>query len=347
MTSSSPTLREVAAAAGVHHTTLSRALRGHPDISEKRTKELCEFAKKMGYVPDPMLRALAAYRTGTRPAAFHSLIAWLNPTPVNSFWRQHRTFRGYFDSAAQRAKQLGFKLEEISVDHSVSGSKKLNTIMNARNIQAAIIVPSPIVPVRLDFVDWRRIAAVRIGFTLAYPNFHTISANHHEAVLMVADELKKRGYQRPGLCLSKNMDERSNMQWFASFLRVQATYEEENRIPNYIFDTYSHDDFCRWIEQHEPDAIVAVGDDLIPSSLEKEGLRIPDDIGLAALVQPEHSDVISGIAGNHRGVGGAAVDFLVAMLNRRESGIPDSHQTLLMDNQWIECGTLRPRLEEG
>jgi len=338
-----PTLRQVAAAGGVHHTTLSRALRGHPDVSVARAAELRALAEKMGYVPDPMLRALAAYRSGRRPVAFHSVIAWLNPSPNREDWKRHRTYRTYFAHAAERARQLGFHLEEISLPKSGAGAERVTSILNARNINGVIVVPAPVAHISLDQIDWKTLSAVRIGHSLVKPKLHAITVSHHNSMLVVMRELRARGYVRPGLCISRSVDERVNRHWSAAFLREQVELPVKNRLAPYLFERYSHQEFCAWLDRHRPDAIIVVGDDLIPASLRRHGLRVPEDIGVVALVQPEEGDSMTGTVESNRSVGVAAVDFLVAMMNRQERGVPDYAQTLLIDSSWIDGGTLRPR----
>ncbi len=57
------TVRDIAQQAGVHYATVSRALSGHPSIPDHTKERIRTIAKQLGYVPDPMLSALAAYRT--------------------------------------------------------------------------------------------------------------------------------------------------------------------------------------------------------------------------------------------------------------------------------------------
>ncbi|HRP04381.1 MAG TPA: LacI family DNA-binding transcriptional regulator, partial [Opitutaceae bacterium] len=56
------TLSDVAKRAGVHVTTVSLALRNHPRLPESTRRRIQSLAKRMGYAPDPLLRALVAYR---------------------------------------------------------------------------------------------------------------------------------------------------------------------------------------------------------------------------------------------------------------------------------------------
>lgn len=345
--SPSPTLREIAAAAGVHHTTMSRALRHHPEISSARARELRAFAEKMGYVPDPMLSALAAYRTRRRPAAFHSVIAWLNPSLRRAEWRRFRTYRMYYESAADRARELGYQLDEVVLPRSGAGAARVTTMLNARNISGVIVGPAPVPGMRLDMIDWRSFSAVRVGESLHSPRLHAITAHHSQSMFRVMGELKERGYRRPGLFVSLHLDERTSYRWSSAFLRTRMGFgPEAEKVPLGLFPEEKADmgKLLAWIREGRPDVIVTVGEpDLLPTLRGKAGLKVPQDIGLCALVQPDDGEPITGIDENNPEVGAAAVNQLVAMMTRQERGVPANPHSLRIDNLWLEAGTLRAR----
>lgn len=342
-----PTLRQVAAAAGVHHTTLSRALRGHPDVSKAKAEELRAFAAKMGYIPDPMLRALAAYRTGRRPAAFHSVIAWLNPSVTRADWKQVRTYRNYFESAGQRARELGFQLEEITLPDVGSGAARVASMLAARNITGLIVGPVPTIGLQLDMIDWQQFSAVRVGESLTVPRLHAITAHHSNGMFTMMRKLAERGYRRPGLFMSRHMDERSGRRWSAAFLREQLEIiSVKNRLPPLLFPEVvaNMQHLAEWVKKKRPDVVIAIGEESLLPTLRQVGLRVPEDIGLAVLVQPPgEGELLSGLAENNAEVGRAAIDQVVAMMNRQERGAPRYPQTLRIDNQWVDGDTLRER----
>jgi len=57
-----PTLRDIAQAAKVAPATASRALSGHPAVAPATRRAVQAAARKLGWRPDPTLRALARYR---------------------------------------------------------------------------------------------------------------------------------------------------------------------------------------------------------------------------------------------------------------------------------------------
>ena len=57
------TIKDIAKAAGVSHTTVSRALHDHPAISQETVEKIKRLAVKMGYVPNATARGLKTRRT--------------------------------------------------------------------------------------------------------------------------------------------------------------------------------------------------------------------------------------------------------------------------------------------
>ena len=52
------TIKDVAKQARVSHSTVSRALRGNPSISDDTTKRVRQIAREMGYNPSAAARSL-------------------------------------------------------------------------------------------------------------------------------------------------------------------------------------------------------------------------------------------------------------------------------------------------
>lgn len=60
-----PTIKDIAKLAEVSHTTVSRALRGHPAISDETVARIKKIAEEVGYVPSAAARTLKTNRSFT------------------------------------------------------------------------------------------------------------------------------------------------------------------------------------------------------------------------------------------------------------------------------------------
>src|ERR1043165_8780605 len=75
------TISDIARATGLHYSSVSLALRDSPKIPIHTRNEVKAAAKKLGYIPDPMLKALSVYRSHVRPKSFQATLAWVNSHP--------------------------------------------------------------------------------------------------------------------------------------------------------------------------------------------------------------------------------------------------------------------------
>lgn len=76
------TIDDVATAAGVSVATVSRALRGLPNVADSTRRRVQRAAEELRYSPDPAAARLAAGRTGTVTVAIPALDGWYFSTVV-------------------------------------------------------------------------------------------------------------------------------------------------------------------------------------------------------------------------------------------------------------------------
>ena len=99
-----------------------------------------------------------------------------------------------------------------------------------------------------------------------------------------------------------------------------------------------------WISQAKPEVILAPSDFIFPH-LKAWGLRVPKDISFASLALgiTKNDDYLSGIDQNNKNIGRSAVNLLVAMLERQETGVPETPTHLLIDGFWRDGLTAVPQ----
>ncbi len=337
------TLRDIARRAGVHFTTVSLALRNHPRLPATTRERVQAVARELGYVPDPMLSSLAHYRSTLRPAGYQATVAWVTNHPKRSGWREVRVFEQYFDGAAARAEELGFKLEEFWLRERGLTPQRATQILRARGIGGLILAPQPGPGVSLE-LEWDAFSAVAIGFSLARPSLHLVCLHQYRAIRLALRELLARGHRRPGLVLLRASDERVEQNWSAGFASGLAELAPRDRLAPLLLDRWDEGRFLRWVERHKPDVLLSKLLEVGPA-LQASGREAPRDLGVAYLTHASAEAGLSGISENPHAVGAAALDHLTGMLHRNERGVPALAHHLLIEGAWIEGATVRHRAE--
>lgn len=95
--------------------TVSLALRHHPSISAATRERIHALAIRLGYRPDPVLQALVAYRSKQAVPIFHGSLAYISAWRDDAEWQHLGTYRQYYESARERASELGYQLELYSL----------------------------------------------------------------------------------------------------------------------------------------------------------------------------------------------------------------------------------------
>lgn len=79
--------------------------------------------------------------------------------------------------------------------------------------------------------------------------------------------------------------------------------------------------------------------------LKKAGLHVPEDIGYLTLTYYAVLGAVAGIDQNTREAGAAAVDLVIEQLFHNERGIPRKPKVVMIEGEWVDGPTVRPRAE--
>lgn len=340
MPSTRVTLGQIAARAGVHVTTVSLALRDSLKLPAATRERLRALAEEMGYRPDPALNALNAYRGNVRSHAYQSTVAWLNNYPEQQQLLRIPSFRDYHLGMCQRAEELGYALQEIWMHEPGLTPDRLRKRLQARGISGIILFPQP-EPAAMAPFAWDDFSAVSIGYSVTSPQLHRVTNHQFRSALILLRELRALGYRRIGLYLPEEYDRRVNLGPSSAYAAYDRTLPDEERVP--VLVTRYRDDSVRigrWLAEHRPEVVISQHFRLWDLCL-ANGLRVPDDIGLAYLHINKGDSLLSGIYQSDQQIGRVALDVLVAMLHRNERGVPAIAQHVLIDGEWMPCKSTR------
>lgn len=336
-----PTQKTIATLAGVHTSTVCLALKNHPTIPAATCARIQKIAAEVGYQPDPMLSALAAYRTTLRPATFHGQLAWLSVSNARFDWRKVPVYTAYMQGAARQAEHHGYTLQDYNLGERDMSLKRLAGIMQARGVRGILVSPLPAAHTDLDF-PWERFSAVSLGHTLGRPELNLVTANHHKSLRLIFHNLVKLGYQRIGLALPGDLNVRVGDHYLSAYLVEQNEIPAARRLKPFLEMPPTQAGFGRWLKKTRPDAIIT-SCYLFPKYLQELGVKVPDDLGMAVVFKKVSGDNFAGIDQNVQRTGAVAIDLLVSMIQRNEVGIPSNPLQTLVNGQWVMGETVRMR----
>lgn len=335
------TVRDIAKAAGVSHSTVSRALQGSPLVQPETKKRLVKLAEEMGYRPDPMLSALTAYRSKVQLRKQRNALAFVIGPYVKEGWRD------IIDSAHKRAERLGFDLQLYIWDEKLPAARQ-SEILRSRGVRGLIVGPLTKenhlieLPLRLSYFSF-----VAIGRFISTPKINTVTPNHFGSVRQAVKHLREKGYRRIGLALLERLNYHVDDRIRTAYMAYQSGLPKSEQVPACFPADESHEEeeISEWIKREKPDAIISYShyyDDLIA-----EGFKIPEDFAFASLnLNSRYEHKVAGTNVNDHMVGQVAVNQLNSQLLVGEIGAPEVQQTIIVDTFWEE-GTTAPALDSA
>ncbi len=359
-----PTLQTIADATGFHRMTVSRALRNDPSIPTKTRDKIREKADELGYRPNPLVSALMAQLRTTKPPSFRATLAWINDHPGVNPWKTAPYMRPYYEGAVDRASQLGFQLEEIAVPYLESLGPQahvtqIRRILNARGIPG-LVLPLNYRP-HLSKQNWSGFSVAVLGrhkSNIDYPVPghprepipHSVAEDYYYNMRLACLSLRELGYKRIGWVSNRWFDTSTDSLYTAAYDQEQLGAEPANRIPSFCFADRTvlgptpPAGLDAWFSAHKPDVILGrFGEMNQWIKALKLGQHTPDyaHLGLADDVKGW-----SGIDTQMHVLGAAAVDMVVAQINRNERETPEHPKEVLIRGTWVTGKTTRGAKEK-
>lgn len=333
-------VREIAAAAGVSHITVSRALRDAPNVSAETKARVREVAERLGYRPNPLVGAYAAQIRRRKGEAGGCTLAWLSGEPLDF---KRPWLRPYQRGVERRAKELGFALDESICTRGLS-PRRLATLIEARGIRGIIVPSLHYFAAEVPEIDG--VVMVSLGSSLASRPVHTVSPDSFVNVGTLFSHLLSLGYRRVGFCEHLFGTALTQGTALGSFLFHQRRLAKRDRVEPLIgLDVGNQEQACRrkfedWVRKTKPDCVIS-GFHHPAEWLRGMGLDVPGDIGLAHYRLADDTPGWSGIDPDPEAMGAAVVDLLSAHIQRNEYGTPSLAKHMKFAGNWAQGSTTR------
>ena len=345
------TLADIAKAAGVHVTTVSLALRNHPRLPLSTRERLQEMARKMGYAPDPLLRALVAYRGRNMERRSPCTLAYVTNWDSAWGWKKVTAHPDFYDGARRMAEELGYKLEHFWMREPGLTHGRLSSILAARGINGVIIASHQRqVDDSLHF-DWSRFSAVKIDYFPHKPELHNVTNDQCSIIRLAMQRVIAAGHRRIGFVMHRGWNYSVDHLWSAGFLCEQADLPARDQIPMLLFpDAEPIEDWMNeskidvivplnrlkeWIRRYEPEVIISKASFVLPRLAELR-LQVPRDIAFVDVFLDTFDGWAAGVRQNHETVGELAVEILAGQLHHNKFGVPAIPTTTLIEGTWFD-----------
>lgn len=332
------TIKDVAEAAGVSISTVSKVLNGHYSISEKTAERVRGIMREMNYYPNANAQSFAS-------GSNHTVVLLANLAPNAAFQNPHmfEIIAGLEEALCKR----GYRLILRGTD-ATSACGIAEEIISRRSADAIAVHvgvmshPLAAVLTRLQFPH----------IVLGAPDFDSqvcwIDNNNTYSGTVAASFLLSRGYKRLAFIGGKSYD-------LGSALRLQGVKQGLSNAGAKLEDQYiwlgesTRADGFRMAEgllsqKKLPDAIICANNYIAlgcVDAVNKRGLRIPKDIGVMAFDNFPFSQIIEPpltvVDINVRDMGAQAAKFLTDIMRHPNTQI----QTYITTSNVIVRGSTR------
>lgn len=272
------TIYEIAEAAGVSISTVSRVMNTPEKVSPSTRSRVEEVLKKYNYVPSSLARGLVKSETKTvgillpniQKSFFHTTAQVLE----KAFFEQ-----GYMSLLCCIEENIECEMEYIRMlaEKKVDGLVLVSSIFSTPKVFKSLQNYMPNTP------------AVIINGTSSGPNIYTVFTDHRPGIQKIFDHLEERGYQRVYLYYtSKSQNTAKKIEVFQEI--IEQRHSDLKAAEYIVHGDETLDAIRNFAKALQPKltvrtAVLFANDELAAMgcrAFQEKGLAIPGDIGIVA-----------------------------------------------------------------
>lgn len=336
------TQKEIARLAGVNQTTVSRALRNHPQITLKTRQHIQSLAKKLGYRKNAFASFLIQQRHNKEEKPYHATLALLCGHKKYNPLHRHIPYSLTFKGAQQRGAELGYKIEQFWVHKPGFSDQRLHSILQARSIPGLMLLyfdPSEI------NLDWNQYSVIFAGRNRLPAPFNLVTFDYYEITLETLQRVFAMGYRRIGMYIAEQLNQNFNQRFEAAYHLFQQQLDPKHRIPLFKYGKKTKTmasekkQTMNWLHRHQPEVILQQGPH-VQDWLHETKPNHSQDIKYIHLEIRKKNDPATGFYIPYEQQGATAVDMLVGQLHRNEKGTPKKTHIVYLEAEWNQGKTV-------
>lgn len=273
------TIREVARLARVSPSTVSRAIAGHPRISEQTRRRVLEAMEHLGYRPNAIARSLV-----TRVSRTLGIVLY---RPADQAFA-HPFFAEALRGVASVAQAHGYSLMVTTAETYEAESQQCLAMLQDRRADGAVLLASREPDPLIEELLRQRYPFVVLGRVPGHPSAYWVNNDNFQATALVVSHLLELGHRRIALVggrpeLVVTQDRRDG---FLTALQEAGVSVPADWVALGDFTwEHGHREARRLLQQPQrPTAIVAMDDVLAAGALRAArelGLEVPQDVSIA------------------------------------------------------------------
>ncbi|GIU93507.1 MAG: LacI family transcriptional regulator [Acidimicrobiia bacterium] len=268
-------IEDVARASGVSVATVSRALRGLPNVSPATRRRVMEVASHMGYRPDPNAARLAAGKTATVGLCVTAIPIW---------------YTGQVSAGAEAVLTVaGYDLVLIVVADRQTRRRTLGEAAGlAKRVDGLLMVD--IVPTADERVGLQRAGLPWVMVGAADPSTPSVVVDNMGGAAQAARHLLELGHRRIGLISGgraafENSTPRERRDGFVEALaEAGVRFDPRLERPGNFSALGGYEAMMALLESSDrPSAVFAMSDEMAIGAARaaaERGLKVPDDLSV-------------------------------------------------------------------
>lgn len=336
-------MADVAREAGVHQSTVSRALKNDHRLPELTRKRILEVVERLGYRPNPLVSALIAERRRSHPSGYGATIAFLTSGSSRRLWRESSVrYAVSYTAIQEHLQKRGYSLEEFWLEEPGMSPDRLKQILQHRGIHGAIVSPLPGGLHTVNF-DFSGVAAVALGYTLQSPVLDHVAVDYYHMMKRIVSLLLERKFRSIGFITTKRTSDRVSHLSMGAFLTERYQFPKVLLQPLTVETETDPAPVLKWFQKYRPEVLITPTQgeyDRIHDWLTGEGIKVPQQVSMVC-GDCHQNTTQSGIVQDLDAEAEAAVEWVTSRVERAIFGVPVRPRTVLVGGVWREGNSLR------
>lgn len=338
------TQSDIARLLGISRATVSLALRDSALVRSDTRDRVHAAARSMGYKPNPTITSLMSQVRAKKSPAISSELAYVSLGSPTEIWKHNPIHAQWKQGFIYKANSLGYGVATFcaGIRGGISLSR-LAGILRARGVVSLGLAPfCDYGDLDLHALDSFEVGTIGGSIRCAHRELHRVAIDHFAAMHLALESVSARGYMRPGLAISRSIDQESFGLYRAAFLLGQQSFAKTVSSPLFFYEKLDRGALLSWFQSYKPDVVLSANWE-VRRSLLASGIRIPGEVGYITFGHDdsERLDEVAGVDQRPFEVGLMLAHALAERERSPEVGHFSPQRRIHCEPSWIEGSSIR------